>query len=304
MIRLPHSIIEKIVGYVIPDITPGLDRALRGVFGDLPVFTHGLQLRHSIVSLSDFQFPPCVDQWARRNFLPPSSPEKQTRLARLMAGHWNDFQTACTGFLKRISASAGTKSIITSPKYQFPAFASANGDDIIARFLSGPGAWLQPKHWNDIWISACRNDFKDTDLPLAVSDWKFLLENSRFRGNGLALKVMNLVLGHGDSSSLEMHDADPAASQAMDDQLRWLDDHAAPITDDQTHIPEAGQVCSICHDTLSNDSDALRKMACGSTPAHVFHQKCVDDWIFEHNTCPLCRHRFTDVDLKQMGSKK
>ena len=42
-------------------------------------------------------------------------------------------------------------------------------------------------------------------------------------------------------------------------------------------------VCSICHEELKGEK--LLTLTCG----HIFHEKCVCSWLWEHNTCPLCR---------------
>ena len=48
------------------------------------------------------------------------------------------------------------------------------------------------------------------------------------------------------------------------------------IIDD--NIPE----CSICLEYILDD---LHKTKCN----HIFHNKCINDWLNEKNTCPLCR---------------
>jgi hypothetical protein len=42
--------------------------------------------------------------------------------------------------------------------------------------------------------------------------------------------------------------------------------------------------CSICFDPFKDD-DECRELKC----CHMFHQKCVDTWLTEHITCPVCR---------------
>ena len=43
-------------------------------------------------------------------------------------------------------------------------------------------------------------------------------------------------------------------------------------------------MCSICFEQF-NDDEECRELKCN----HMFHQKCVDIWLAEHVTCPVCR---------------
>lgn len=42
--------------------------------------------------------------------------------------------------------------------------------------------------------------------------------------------------------------------------------------------------CSICFDKFL-DEDICRELKCN----HIFHQKCIDPWLSEHTSCPVCR---------------
>lgn len=44
--------------------------------------------------------------------------------------------------------------------------------------------------------------------------------------------------------------------------------------------------CIICFRKF-NDNDLVKKFAC---QRHMFHSKCIDAWIREHSTCPLCKY--------------
>ncbi|MCL7046340.1 hypothetical protein MKW94_028925 [Papaver nudicaule] len=51
------------------------------------------------------------------------------------------------------------------------------------------------------------------------------------------------------------------------------------------HTTSDGTCCSIClADYKSTDVTRLLP-DCG----HLFHQKCVDPWLLQHPTCPICR---------------
>ena len=44
------------------------------------------------------------------------------------------------------------------------------------------------------------------------------------------------------------------------------------------------QDCPICFDTIHEHE------ACALPCMHAFHSRCIDPWLYEHNTCPVCRH--------------
>ncbi|XP_065585787.1 LOW QUALITY PROTEIN: E3 ubiquitin-protein ligase RNF128 [Cyrtonyx montezumae] len=45
-----------------------------------------------------------------------------------------------------------------------------------------------------------------------------------------------------------------------------------------------GDTCVVCIDLYKPD-EVVRILACN----HVFHKNCVDPWLLEHRTCPLCK---------------
>lgn len=53
------------------------------------------------------------------------------------------------------------------------------------------------------------------------------------------------------------------------------------LTDSNKHKLDT---CSICFEQF-NDEDKCRELKC----CHMFHQQCVDHWLTEHITCPVCR---------------
>ena len=46
--------------------------------------------------------------------------------------------------------------------------------------------------------------------------------------------------------------------------------------------------CSVCYTNIKF-GDIVRKLNCD----HIFHQECVDKWLEEKLSCPLCRFKFT-----------
>ncbi|KAJ9085962.1 hypothetical protein DSO57_1009012 [Entomophthora muscae] len=51
---------------------------------------------------------------------------------------------------------------------------------------------------------------------------------------------------------------------------------------------EADAICAICI-TEYEDSDEIRKMVCN----HHYHVDCVDEWLKQNRTCPLCKRDIT-----------
>lgn len=50
-------------------------------------------------------------------------------------------------------------------------------------------------------------------------------------------------------------------------------------------LPDPGDACAICIDTIENDDD-VRGLQCG----HAFHASCVDPWLTSRRACcPLCK---------------
>ena len=44
------------------------------------------------------------------------------------------------------------------------------------------------------------------------------------------------------------------------------------------------QMCSICHDLINTNNICRRLSRC----RHTFHQSCIDQWLNNNQTCPLC----------------
>ena len=51
--------------------------------------------------------------------------------------------------------------------------------------------------------------------------------------------------------------------------------------------------CSICTDNLEKNNTPIKTLDCN----HQYHTDCIDIWLKEHNTCPLCRQEVKKVSV-------
>jgi hypothetical protein len=80
--------------------------------------------------------------------------------------------------------------------------------------------------------------------------------------------------------------ADPACTEM------YMEDYLPPPPGKQlefiNHLPEhEHETCSICLTTFGEDRDQIVRF-CGEKP-HLFHEKCLVNWLKRSETCPLCR---------------
>ena len=54
--------------------------------------------------------------------------------------------------------------------------------------------------------------------------------------------------------------------------------------------------CTIC---LSNNKNLI-KLEC----SHVFHHKCINEWIKINPTCPICRRKVSKINLINLGLRE
>ncbi|KAL0994787.1 hypothetical protein UPYG_G00127160 [Umbra pygmaea] len=57
-------------------------------------------------------------------------------------------------------------------------------------------------------------------------------------------------------------------------------------------------VCAICLEEFA-DGQVLRIISC----AHEFHRECVDPWLIQHRTCPLCMHNIMGAELSRQPQR-
>ncbi len=72
------------------------------------------------------------------------------------------------------------------------------------------------------------------------------------------------------------HESHKAAASVSVEALRYR----KPTAD------EVAQKCSICFDDFVEE-DTVVSMPCSSR--HVFHERCVKEWLSRDDSCPLCR---------------
>lgn len=51
------------------------------------------------------------------------------------------------------------------------------------------------------------------------------------------------------------------------------------------------EICSICHEKLDSDTT---KTNCN----HIYHKNCLDIWLKNNNSCPLCRNSLSTSKIK------
>lgn len=105
---------------------------------------------------------------------------------------------------------------------------------------------------------------------------------------------------HGKPEEVDTSDAQPssprpktATSTAPDTPIQKTtsagdedeeDDHIQTAVPAE-QLPDPGDTCAICIDTLEDDDD-VRGLVCG----HAFHASCVDPWLTSRRACcPLCK---------------
>ncbi|KAJ4824516.1 hypothetical protein Tsubulata_020709 [Turnera subulata] len=62
------------------------------------------------------------------------------------------------------------------------------------------------------------------------------------------------------------------------------DVHTSKLEDVEIKEPES--ICAVCLDELPMEYEAKR-MPC----SHLYHEKCISDWLWKSGTCPLCRYK-------------
>jgi hypothetical protein len=54
--------------------------------------------------------------------------------------------------------------------------------------------------------------------------------------------------------------------------------------------------CAVCHEDLTEKATL---MPCG----HLFNKECIEEWLKQHNQCPVCRHELPTDDVDYEARK-
>ncbi|PIN10359.1 hypothetical protein CDL12_17049 [Handroanthus impetiginosus] len=70
-----------------------------------------------------------------------------------------------------------------------------------------------------------------------------------------------------------------------------------------TSVPEVktsadqDEICVVCQDFLSQlEQDNIATLDCG----HKYHKKCINNWLMQKNSCPLCKAYVIHIDIGRM----
>ena len=126
----------------------------------------------------------------------------------------------------------------------------------------------------------CRFNFiRKRGYNLAKAELKLLTTEDRFRE-----KTDEII------DRFENLFTDLPEQQQNEDQQQGLNPRKIRsfklFTADESHV---GDQCSICMEDI-DVGRRMRRLTCDGQ--HYFCKKCIEGWFAEHNTCPLCRHKF------------
>ena len=136
-------------------------------------------------------------------------------------------------------------------------------------------------------------DFRVFNGPLASDTHvqpseNFFLDN--FASNFISNFINPLTRIVFINSMQNQHQGNPPASQTAIDKLKRFKMEDKYCKKNEQNIFEHPE-CSICLTEISNEQDTIL-LPCG----HMFHDKCIVQWLKIHNTCPLCRYEIQSND--------
>lgn len=72
------------------------------------------------------------------------------------------------------------------------------------------------------------------------------------------------------------------------------------IAGDMPHI--MGQCCHICLNAYEVDESIASRRGGRDECRHIFHRRCIIQWLMKHDSCPCCRAAFNLIDSGDTSS--
>ena len=131
--------------------------------------------------------------------------------------------------------------------------------------------------------------------PLALLSQLFNPANAQHGDAVYTQEALDRII----SQLMEQHSGSTAPGPAPADQIEAL----PKVQVDQSMLGSDGKAeCSICMDNVPV-GETVTRMNC----SHWFHTSCVNAWLNEHNSCPICRKGLSepknDVPEQQPGQR-
>ena len=139
------------------------------------------------------------------------------------------------------------------------------------------------------------NKIKKNNEAIAKTNRKLSMNATRIKQNLKEVKILNKFHEEIDimSRQIFLHAArirENLLQQQRTDLHQGLSldviQNFPRFTADQSHV---GDQCSICMEDFEIGRNMMRLDCDGK---HTFCKVCIDVWFADHNTCPLCRHKF------------
>jgi hypothetical protein len=129
-------------------------------------------------------------------------------------------------------------------------------------------------------------------------------DRKEFLKNMLVSKKIIKIIVHNDSLvDLSSEEGSKDGEDAADDDVEKgeIDESMAPpksvsmllsdVNDKRNTVKHTTtEPCSICLTEFMENDKVSWSMS--SQCSHMFHRKCIIEWLMQHNECPLCRHDF------------
>ncbi|BBG97987.1 RING/U-box superfamily protein [Prunus dulcis] len=143
-----------------------------------------------------------------------------------------------------------------------------------------------------------------TEMRLHVPPSIALATRGRLQGLRLQLALLDREFDDLDYETLRALDSDnvPAASSMSEEEINALPVHKykkkqeTANTVGSTKASEDELTCSVCLEQV-NVGELIRSLPC----MHQFHASCIDPWLRQQGTCPVCKFRAGSVGWHENG---